>query len=302
MALALEGTHPDLLRETPLEKDLFAEMLKKPKPISGLPCTNTMSEDLHHKIADLLTSLGGQDVLAAPEPAPVLSELERTLVHRYQVCLPLGSARQHAERFLNELHGQLIHQDETSLTTTLVLPSTFWKRVRNQEASVQVRIELCRVNPMSATPVEILVRISTLNLEPAKTLEILEKNGPAILDRLRKHVLVGSEKRMHDRLLWPNPFQIIPVYPDGQKDDPIDCRGKDMSFTGMGLYLPHELDTSEVILQVPSPLHPPTLAIPATLVRAHRCADGWYDVGALFHLPALKKSTPETCLAGRGEE
>ena len=91
-------------------------------------------------------------------------------------------------------------------------------------------------------------------------------------------------------------MQVVPVGVDGEREDPVDCRGKDISFSGMGLYLPHELDTREVILQLPSALHPPTLAIPATLVRAHRCADGWYDVGALFHLPALKKSLPETSM------
>jgi hypothetical protein len=34
----------------------------------------------------------------------------------------------------------------------------------------------------------------------------------------------------------------------------------------------------------------------ATPVRAVRCADGWYDVGALSRLPALRKSHPELCL------
>ena len=36
-------------------------------------------------------------------------------------------------------------------------------------------------------------------------------------------------------------------------------------------------------------------AVPATLVRAHRCADGWYDVGALFRLATLRKSLPDFC-------
>jgi len=299
MALALEGTHPEMQQQLLQSKDPFAELLKEAKPISGLPLTKTISEDLHQKIADLLTNLGGQAAIAAPEPAPILSEQDCVLEHRYQVCLPLGSARQHLERFLAEMDGKIIRQEEASYTLSMALPSTFWQRLRGQEGHVIVGIELCRVYAKSATPVEIMVRISTTNLEHAQSMEILEKNGPAILERLRKHVLVGSEKRMHDRVLWPNPFQVVPVYPDGQQDDPIDCRGKDISYTGMGLYLPHELDTNEVILQIPSIQHPPTLAIPATLVRAHRCADDWYDVGALFHLPALKKSLPDTCVVGQ---
>jgi hypothetical protein len=36
--------------------------------------------------------------------------------------------------------------------------------------------------------------------------------------------------------------------------------------------------------------------IPATLVRAKRCADGWYDVGALFRLPAQRRTHAEICI------
>jgi hypothetical protein len=65
----------------------------------------------------------------------------------------------------------------------------------------------------------------------------------------------------------------------------------------MGFYLPEEIDTSEVLIQLPNSIHPPAISVPATLVRAKRCADGWYDVGALFRVPALRKSLPEICLA-----
>jgi hypothetical protein len=59
-----------------------------------------------------------------------------------------------------------------------------------------------------------------------------------------------------------------------------------------GLYLPEELDTTDVLIELPNSVHA-NVTIPATLVRAKRCADGWYDVGALFRLPAVRKSTHE---------
>ncbi len=60
-------------------------------------------------------------------------------------------------------------------------------------------------------------------------------------------------------------------------------------------YLPEELDTADVLIELPNAIHEGVI-IPATLVRAKRCADGWYDVGALFRLPAIRKSTHEMCL------
>jgi hypothetical protein len=89
--------------------------------------------------------------------------------------------------------------------------------------------------------------------------------------------------------------QVCCVLPDGQLSDPIECRGKDISLSGIGFYLPHEIPTSQVCVKLPTSVHPPHLAVPATLVRAHRCADGWYDVGALFRLATLRKSLPDFC-------
>jgi hypothetical protein len=76
---------------------------------------------------------------------------------------------------------------------------------------------------------------------------------------------------------------------------PVECRGKDISPGGLGFYLPEELDTADVLIELPNSVHA-GVTIPATLVRAKRCADGWYDVGALFRLPAVRKSSQEFCL------
>ena len=85
---------------------------------------------------------------------------------------------------------------------------------------------------------------------------------------------------------------IIPLQRNGDKDPAIECRGKDISPNGLGFYLPEEIATPDVLIQLNNPIHP-DVVIPATLVRAKRCADGWYDVGALFRIPALRKSMPE---------
>jgi hypothetical protein len=42
--------------------------------------------------------------------------------------------------------------------------------------------------------------------------------------------------------------------------------------------------------------------VPATLVRARRCADGWYDVGALFRLATLRKTRTNLRLKRVGGE
>ena len=54
--------------------------------------------------------------------------------------------------------------------------------------------------------------------------------------------------------------------------------------------------TSEVLVVLPNPNDGASLRVPATLVRAKRCADGWYEVGALFRLPMARRSMAEICI------
>jgi hypothetical protein len=55
------------------------------------------------------------------------------------------------------------------------------------------------------------------------------------------------------------------------------------------------LSTPEILIELPNSPNA-ALKIPATLVRAKRCADGWYDVGALFRLPVKQRTQAELCV------
>jgi len=148
---------------------------------------------------------------------------------------------------------------------------------------------------VSATPIEVAATLRTIRCNEKQSRKILEEMGPGILENLRQLLLVNSNKRTQDRLLWPHTVKIIPIQRNGERDEPVECRGKDISQSGVGFYLPEELDTADVLIELSNPVHP-DVTIPATLVRAKRCADGWYDVGALFRLPAVRKSAHELCL------
>ncbi len=113
---------------------------------------------------------------------------------------------------------------------------------------------------------------------------------------IRLRCYVDSNKRTKDRLLWPYPINIFPIDNNGHQEEAIESRGKDLSQTGVGFYLPHELETAEVLVEMPNPDGGAPVKIPATLVRVKRCADGWYEVGALFRLPTKVRSKAEICI------
>ena len=221
------------------------------------------------------------------EVAEICPETD-SISHRFQVGLPLGSARLKLESFCKQWYGQMIRDDEHGVVMQLAMPTNFWQQWMGRQPGLEIRIHLARVTPAAPTPIEIYVNISAQRCTRKRAYSLMEEMGPNIIDSLRKHLLVNSEKRTQDRLTFAFPLKIIPVHADGEREEPVECRGKDISQSGIGFYLPHELTTSEVLVELPSASRPPKVQLPAMLVRAKPSSDGWYEVGALFRVPSRK--------------
>ena len=295
MVSALEGIQKD---EAVEENDSFAALLSASR---DTPSTTTASseDNLDQLISELIGGVSGHKAHGPEEVVPTLSG-SGDLSHKFQVGLPLGSARLKLESFCQKWFGHMSKDQGNRCVMHLNMPVTFWKRWLGRQPGLELRINLTRVHARSATPIEVGVRIRPFHCTQKRGRQLLQEMGASVLESLREHLLVNSEKRIRDRILWPHPLKVCPLYADGKKGDTIQCTGKDISQTGIGFYLPDELDTSEVLIQLPNSIHPPAISVPATLVRAKRCADGWYEVGALFRLPTLRKSlSTEMCLTGR---
>lgn len=291
MVLALEGT--DSQAQTTEQPDRFATMLTGPRPAVAEPVpTGTSPEDLNQIIKELITCAGGELPRDEQSP-PVLGSGGDLLTYKFQAGLPLGSARLKLDAFGQQWYAQLRRDDEQGCVFHISMPANFWRQWIGRQPGLEVQIRLSRVQALSATPIEVAVEIHAFRCSKKRGHQLLTEMGPPILDSLRNHLLVNSEKRLHDRLLWPHPVVIRPLSGDGKAGEPVQCQGKDISLSGIGFYLPEEIETSEIVIELPNTLHPPSIPVPASLVRAKRCTDGWYEVGALFRLPALRKSFPE---------
>jgi serine/threonine protein kinase len=301
MLLALEGTTPELHQELQEKPDYFTKLVETERhaPTQLEIKLDASSADLNRIISDLVHGAGGPDDASAPAPAELFSD-EEVLRHQFQVGVPLGTARGKLDAFRREVFAQLVGESDQGCLFGIAVPGRFWQRWLGHQPALHIDIKLARVNPMSATPIEVKTEMRAVSCGRRRALELLERMGPALLENLQKHLLISSEKRMQDRLLWPHPLTVIPIQANGERDDPIECRGKDISHTGIGFYLPHDLHTSQVLIELPNTLMPPCVTIPATLVRAKRCADGWYEVGALFHLTPLRCSHVELSVANKG--
>jgi serine/threonine protein kinase len=293
MLLALEGTSPELNKELTDRPDHFAKLVQSQRHEPRKSAYTGMNPaDLNQVIADLINAAGGH-VTPLSNVDPALSNTHDAVHCQFQAGLPLGAAHERLQSFSQKVFAKLVHQDDATCTMHFDLPSNFWRQWWGQQPRLELRIEMARVNRMSPAPIEVKARLQALHCTRKKAAELLSKMSLDLMEALEQHLVVNSEKRTKDRLLWPYAITVVPIDRLGQREEPIECRGKDLSQSGIGFYLPHELNTSEVLIEVPNPRHPPVVTIPATLVRVKRCADGWYDVGAIFRLPTLRRSCAE---------
>jgi serine/threonine protein kinase len=296
MLLALEGTSPEFNKELQEKPDHFAKLVETERGAKKKAVyTGFDPADFNEIIANLINSNGGHvEPLAAA--APVTDQSGDALQFQFVAGLPLGAAQEQLRVFGQQMFARITRQNEAFCTMHFDLPGNFWQHWRGLEPKLELQIELARVNAMSATPIEIKARLRAVNCTKQRATDLFEKMSQEIFAGLQQNLLVNSEKRTKDRLLWPHAITIIPIDRHGEQEEPIECRGKDLSQTGVGFYLPHDLTTAEVLIELPNPLEGAPFKIPATLVRAKRCADGWYEVGALFRLPTSRRSLAEICI------
>jgi serine/threonine protein kinase len=294
MVMALEETPTSLTANVNNFECLIQTNRKVPTTPAMMETTPSAIPD----IEDIIRNIMGDNLDSTDEDVAEICPETDSISHRFQVSLPLGSARLKLESFCKVWYGQMVRDDEHGVVMQMAMPSNFWQQWLGKQPGLEIRIHLARVNPASPTPIEIYVNVCAQRCSRKRAYELLEEMGPAIIDSLRKHLLVNSDKRTQDRLTFAFPLRVIPVHADGKLEEAVECRGKDISQSGIGFYLPHELTTSEVMIELPSTSRPPKVLLPAMLVRAKPSSDGWYEVGALFRVSSRKSSADLPAVAG----
>lgn len=287
MLLALEGGSVDL-SEIHDQKDQFAVLIEAERNATRKSAyVSQETADFYETIAGLINQAGGH-VEAQAMDAPTLNETGDDMYYHIIAGTPLGAAQEKLQAFSQQLFTRIERQGEGRCKMHFDFPGNFWQQWLGQTPRLVLEIDMARVNVLSATPIEIKAHLRAHHCSKRRAVELLTKMGPEIFNSLQQHFLVNAEKRTKDRLLWTQTVRIIPINPHGEEEEAIECRGKDLSQTGIGFYMPHDLTTAEVLIEVPSPDGGNPVKVPATLVRANRCADGWYDVGALFRLTQVR--------------
>jgi hypothetical protein len=156
-----------------------------------------------------------------------------------------------------------------------------------------VQVKLARAK--TSAPTEVTVQIQPFGCGPATGSQLLKDMGALLLESLRSYLQVNPERRLQERLLWPHPLLVRALLDDGTRGEAIEGQGKDISLNGVGFYLPEQLPTQRVQVELGG-YGQPTVSLPAVVARVQRCGESWFEVGALFAPNAAqKKAIIELC-------
>ena len=159
---------------------------------------------------------------------------------------------------------------------------SFWQRFRGKQPGLEVGIHLQRPKVASTSLSEVTVHIRPVGCSREQGAKLLKEAGPMLLDSLRAALQANPERRVRQRLRYEKPVRVSPIFVNNQQGQPIAARSKDLSVTGMGLYLPGEPPSTELCLYVPTGSE--IVSVPARVVRIQPCADGSFEIGARFML------------------
>ncbi|MBI1832374.1 MAG: hypothetical protein HYR84_13105, partial [Planctomycetes bacterium] len=216
LLLALEGTSPELNKEFQERPDHFIKLVESERTVKKKAIyTGVDAAAVQAIIADLITAAGGEvEPLATTTPA--LNDSGDVLHVQFVAGLPLGAAQEQLRAFSTQMFATIVRQNEASCTVQFELPTTFWQQWWGGQPKLELLVEMARVNPMSATPIELKAQLKTINCRKETARELIEKMGPEIFGNLQQQFLINSEKRSKDRLLWPHPIKVIPIDDHGQ--------------------------------------------------------------------------------------
>jgi hypothetical protein len=286
-------SEPDLGALHAFDRPVIARALAK-DPDSRFPSCTAF-------VQALKPSQGSAPEVTRPpldEAAPSHGELPRrsaeslrdaSLESSFRSNLPRDVAQKRLGGFTGQWKGTLLHHDDRSFVFSIPTPRSFWQRCLGRRPGLEIHVQLDEAGAQGPGALDVLVRVQARALSRSQGNEALQVIGRLLIENLRNHLQLSFRRRSQDRLKWPYAFQAQPVFAEGDLGPAIDCRGNDLSWSGIGFIAPCEPPASRLQLHLPETAETPALEVTAQVVRSRRRDDGSWEIGAMLLAPA----TPE---------
>ncbi len=200
---------------------------------------------------------------------------------RFVAVLPPGAALRKFETFLRQWDARVLEEGEGFANFAVPEKSRSWLPWRGK-AGLRVEVRWPKSNAAGRKMPEVVVRILPASAQCKASAALLSQVGPLVLESMQASLLGSPERRNGERVLWPHPVEVACVSPGRPRGQVLECQGKDVSLTGLGLYMPSSLPGSQVQLSLRLPSSDETLTLPGSIVRIQRWDDKLFEVGVIF--------------------
>jgi hypothetical protein len=185
------------------------------------------------------------------------------------------------EPFCRQWNAEVARSTASSVTFQVPLRRGFWGRWLGGAGPallVEVRWRRPRADVQTLPEVRVIIRPAQKKADD----KVLEEVGPLLLESLHAHLDAAPERRKHERVPWPYPVRVSFTPAEGQPEEAIEGRGKDISLGGMGLYLPRIPSTSQITLHLTTATRTEPVVLSGSCLRFQRCPDGWFEASVRF--------------------
>ena len=268
------------------QSDEFTEFISRaslqPRP-KGFSVTASALKIVHQHLQKAIDNPQDAALLTGNMFPPVLSRKRDKLTHKFSAGVSLTDARSKLDVVCQLWCGEIIQVTDSRYAFRVTLPGTS-KDTTGKVPGLMVNVAMNRQESLEEIPIDISVLVKPVHCSRKQGASLLKKIGVSLVERIRNTLMVNAKHRVQSRVPWTPPLKVQPVYTNGISGDMISCRGKDLSCTGIGFYLPQPLPSVNVTIQMPGTAAEPFISVPATLVWAKIREAGTYEVGALFSM------------------
>lgn len=204
-----------------------------------------------------------------------------TLTSVFPAPLPRQNVRDLFLQFCANWKGKVKSGSETSLTFEIPAVVSFWKRWMGQVPTLTVELTWHPATPPASLQPEIRACILGPCLRGEEQ-ALLRELAPTLMDNLRTSVQAVPDRRGEKRVLFTRPLKASLVIDTDDALHHVEAQGKDLSLTGVGLFLPQIQKGAMVQINLVSPTRSQPVILAGTCVRTRPVDDERFEAGFLL--------------------
>ena len=161
------------------------------------------------------------------------------------------------------------------------MAASLWQRCLGRSPALLVQIDLKAPRLTSEALTDVILRVRPIDCGAERGIELLDDLGPRLLQSLREHLQLPSDRRAEERLPIAVNALVRPIHSPHEIGEGIAAQLRNICKGGLGLDLPCRPPSEFLLVQLCPPQRAP-LMVPVKVLHITPHGDGHYYVGTRF--------------------